>query len=188
MGCLIDNPLGRRRQLRAWDSNRKNINRQAHDTKLHQMATHDSDISRVLQLLDESSAQSLSIVKLTEPLLGSGFPRSPSKNAPDASTVSNDTAELGEPTPATLEADLNHYKVIFSFAIRPSQENSSVTRSSSQNFDSLMSSKSQRRSFSAPSLATLHSMSDRQRMRTWRRSCPASRRFSSSKRMKAPRS
>lgn len=92
-------------------SNRKDINRQAHNTKQYQMATNESDISRVLELLGASSAQSLSIEKLAEPLLGLGFPYSPPKNTSDASSVSNVTANTGAPNPATLEADLNHYKV-----------------------------------------------------------------------------
>lgn len=56
----------------------------------------------VLQSLTALQAQPLSIIRLSEPLLST----SPLLNSPSSSG-----AGLQPPSPASLEADLNHYKV-----------------------------------------------------------------------------
>ncbi|KAF3397028.1 Kinetochore protein Sos7 [Talaromyces pinophilus] len=66
-----------------------------------------------LQRGQDVESSTLAILRISEPITSSldvdGIPRSPSKRASDASIVSDDN-----PTPASLEADLTHYKELFS--------------------------------------------------------------------------
>jgi hypothetical protein len=63
-----------------------------------------------LQRGQDVESNTLAILRISEPITSSldvdGIPRSPSKRASDASIVSDEN-----PTPASLEADLTHYKV-----------------------------------------------------------------------------
>lgn len=63
-----------------------------------------------LQRGQDAESNTLAILRISEPITSSldvdGIPRSPSKRTSDASIVSDEN-----PTPASLEADLTHYKV-----------------------------------------------------------------------------
>ncbi|KAF5004337.1 hypothetical protein F66182_16048, partial [Fusarium sp. NRRL 66182] len=66
-----------------------------------------------LQKGQDVESNTLAILRISEPITSSldvdGIPRSPSKRTSDASIVSDEN-----PTPASLEADLTHYKELFS--------------------------------------------------------------------------
>ncbi|EED13764.1 conserved hypothetical protein [Talaromyces stipitatus ATCC 10500] len=72
-------------------------------------------LQKIQELQNGQDAESniLAILRISEPITSSldvdGIPRSPSKRASDASIVSDEN-----PTPASLEADLTHYKELFS--------------------------------------------------------------------------
>lgn len=74
------------------------------------MATSSSEALAALQQLEESGnlKDRLAIIRISEPIsteVGGSYP-SPSKRTSDVS-ISN----FDDPTPASLEADLAHYKV-----------------------------------------------------------------------------
>ena len=63
------------------------------------------DVSNTLQALAELQKRPLSIIRLSEPLT----------SVTQSSTRSSDvsTSAIDNPTPASIEADLSHYKVVF---------------------------------------------------------------------------
>ena len=74
------------------------------------MATSAPEALKLLQALQMEQGdlnQVLSIIKIAEPISDVGdTTASPSKRGSDVSVLN-----LGDPTPASLEADLTHYKV-----------------------------------------------------------------------------
>jgi hypothetical protein len=136
------------------------------------MASDDyMDIIAQLRELDNSKTR-LSILKISEPISASTS-QSPSKRNSDVSTDAFDN-----PTPASLEADLNHYKVCPSsipllsvvWNSRDVHDRANRARNSSRNSDSPTSSKSPKRNTCAPLSVILHSLSATARMWNSRRS------------------
>lgn len=73
------------------------------------------DVNAALQTIDGLDAQhNLSIIKLSEPLLSASEDAFP-HDAPRISDASSAAPHSDLPTPASLEADLTHYKVSWEY-------------------------------------------------------------------------
>ena len=133
----------------------------------------------VLQsVLESQQGYDLSIIKLSEPVS-----RGPQKSGKErTSDVSTDVFD--NPTPASLEADLLHYKVFDpAHSIHISGNSCSPNpRNYSPNCASPTSSKSQRRNSSAPSSATPLSSSSTKKTSNWKPPSPSPKRRSKPKR------
>lgn len=107
------------------------------------MASANDDVLQRIKAIQDS--HEFSIIKLSEPI--SAIPiKSGEQRQSDISTDAVDSA-----SPASLEADLSHYKVS-EFSICPRLFVKSICdRNFSQNYDSPTLNKSQKRSFCAPS-------------------------------------
>ena len=94
------------------------------------------DISETLASLAALQEEPLSIIRLSEPI-----------SAPQSSTRTSDASNsaLDNPTPASLEADLSHYKVGSIFIVRVCYR-ADKSRNCFLNYVSPISSKSQKRS------------------------------------------
>ena len=102
------------------------------------------DASQTLANLASLQEQPLSIIRLSEPVA-----------APQTSTRTSDASNsaLDNPTPASLEADLSHYKVRLAFSTPTVSSNQ--YRNSSPNYDSPTLSKLRKRGFYEPLSAIL---------------------------------
>lgn len=68
---------------------------------------HSTEVASVLNTLKDLQSEEISIIKLSEPIFAS-TPQNPRQRTSDASNAS-----LDAPTPASLDADLAHYKELF---------------------------------------------------------------------------
>ena len=81
----------------------------------------------IIYALSELQSQELSIIRLSEPISATNAPDAPKRT----SDVSSDAFE--NPSPASLAADLGHYKVFtFPNAFRLDKESDQIQRSSSR--------------------------------------------------------
>lgn len=89
-----------------------NITRAQPNWTMHPLSH--TDILTRITAASANDAEELSIIRLSEPIAPSAAPssQSPSKRRSDAST---DADAFDNLTPATLEADLTHYQVVFLF-------------------------------------------------------------------------
>lgn len=136
--------------------------------------SHGSGSFAELQQLEQDQGdlkKQLAIIRISEPISEVGETVvSPSKRGSDVSL-----ANLNDPTPAVLEADLTHYKVratpaYFYQPVTVPNSFSINNRSFSPSFDSPTSSRLRKKNSFAQSLETRPSSSDIMRTWNWKRS------------------